>query len=605
MEKSYLADSFFAMKPLLSVLILFLYSSVMFAQNEQLAKMYFDRGEFEKALQSYDELYKSQPGNSVFFQKLIECHQQLEQYDAAETLLIDRLKRIKQPGMLVELGYNYQLKKDPIKAEQYFAEALDHVRERPTNVYAVANVFERKVLLEKALEAYELAVSLDPKSRYNYQMGLLYGQLGKPDRMIEKFLDEVYENPQNNILIQNQFSRFMGNDPDEVFAPQLRKALLIRAQKSQEIFWNQMLSWFFVQQKDFGKAFAQEKAIYKREPDNFDNIVNLAQMALEENEEETAKEILEFILENTQDAGLQIQAHYYLTEMRMDRALPKEYPAIESHLNMLIKKYGVSPYSLSLQLLQAQFYTFYLNKSEAGKKILQEALQLPLNKYQEADVKMDLADILLFEEKYHQALVFYTQIEEDLKNDAVGHEASLKAAKTSYYKADFDWALVQLKVLKSASTQLIANDALELFLLINDNTIQDSTQTALKKFAKADFLKYQNRNQEALKAFQQLLKEHTDDPIVDITLYRIGQLFEITRDYAKALEHYQLIIDQHPDSIYRDEAYFFSGQLYQKYLDQPDKAKTMYEALIFNHQDSIHFVEARKRYRQLRGDVNI
>lgn len=593
------------MKSFLTLFAFLIITSTVWGQNEQLAKMYFDRGEFEKALQSYDELYKSQPGNTPYFQRLIECHQQLEQYDAAEALLVDRLKRIKQPGMLVELGYNFQLKKDLVNAEKYYAEAMDHVRERPSNVYSVANVFERKVLLDKALEAYELAVSLDPKSRYNYQMGLLYGQLGKPDKMIEKFLDEVYENPQNNILIQNQFTRFLSNDPDEVFAPQLRKALLVRAQKSQEIFWNQMLSWFFVQQRDFGKAFAQEKAIYKREPNNFDNIVNLAQMALEEKEDDTAIEILEFILENTQDLDLQIQAHYYLTDMRIDRALPKEYPVLETHLNTLLKQYGISPYSLNLQLLQAQFYAFYLNKPEQGKTILQKALQLPLNKFQEVEVKMELADILLFEEKYHQALVYYTQIEEDLKNDTMGHEASLKAAQTSYYKADFEWALAQLKVLKSASTQLIANDALELFLLINDNTIQDSTQTALKKFAKADFMKYQNRNQEALKAFQTLLKEHTEDPIVDITLYRIGQLFEITRDYNKALEHYQRIIDEHPESIYRDEAYFFSGQIYQKHLDQPDKAKMMYEALIFNHQDSIHFVEARKRYRQLRGDANL
>jgi hypothetical protein len=37
---------------------------------------------------------------------------------------------------------------------------------------------------------------------------------------------------------------------------------------------------------------------------------------------------------------------------------------------------------------------------------------------------------------------------------------------------------------KSSNTQLIANDALEYFLLINDNTVADSTQTALKEFAK-------------------------------------------------------------------------------------------------------------------------
>jgi tetratricopeptide (TPR) repeat protein len=187
----------------------------------------------------------------------------------------------------------------------------------------------------------------------------------------------------------------------------------------------------------------------------------------------------------------------------------------------------------------------------------------------------------------------------------LGHEASLKAAKTSYFKADFDWALTQLKVLKSASTQLIANDALELFLLINDNTVADSTRTALKKFSKGDFYLYQNKNQEALTQFQQILKDHKGEEIEDETILRIGQTYQELTDYNNALLFYQQIIDNHPESIYRDEALFFSAEIYNKHLNQPEKAKPLYEAVLFNHQDSIHFVEARKNFRQLRGDSNL
>ena len=120
----------------------------------------------------------------------------------------------------------------------------------------------------------------------------------------------------------------MVDDADLVFANQLRKALLIRVQKDQDLFWNQMLSWFFVQQKEYGKAFIQEKAIYKREPDSFSNIVNLAELAIEDEEYETAKEIFSFILDNTQDLELQIQSHYYLMDMQINQATAKEYPQI-------------------------------------------------------------------------------------------------------------------------------------------------------------------------------------------------------------------------------------------------------------------------------------
>ncbi len=51
-----------------------------------------------------------------------------------------------------------------------------------------------------------------------------------------------------------------------------------------------------------------------------------------------------------------------------------------------------------------------------------------------------------------------------------------------------------------------------------------------------------------------------------------------------------------------DEALFFSAEIYNNHLSNPELAKELYEQIIFNHQDSIYFVEARKEYRILRGD---
>ena len=592
------------MKKILLIINLF-FSLIAFSQNEQLALNYFDKGEFEKAIISYEDLLKSQPANSFYFQKLVESHQQMQHFDVAEKLIQERLDRYKQALLLVELGYNFQLKKDTSKANKYYDQAVEKIKENPSNVYTIANAFEKKTLLDYALQSYKLAVSIEPKMNFNYQMAVLYGQSGKTDLMIETFLDESFANPNSTIMIQNQLSRFMNDEAEESFNTSLRKSLLLRAQKNQDIFWNQFLSWFFVQQKEYSKAFIQEKAIYRRDPESFSNIVNLAQLALEENEEETAQEIFGFVLENTQDQDLQILANYYLMEAKIKKAPEKNYPAIKAELDLLVKKFGITPYSLQLQILQAHYTTFNMKNPEEGKIILKRTLELPLNKYQTADVKMELADILLYEEKFNQALIYYSQIEEDLKNDPVGHEASLKAAKTSYFKTDFEWALKQFKELKSASTQLIANDALELFLLINDNTVADSTQVGLKKFARGDYLLYQNKNKEALEQFQAILKEYKGQEIEDETLLRIGQIYEKLGDYASALSNYQSIIDNHKEGIYIDEALYFSAEIYNKQLKDVEKAKSLYEQVLFNHEDSIYFIDARKKFRQLRGDANL
>lgn len=592
------------MKNFLSFIAL-LCSVFVLGQNEQLAQNYFDRGEFEKAMVIYDELLKVQPNNYQYFQKQVACYQQLKEYAKAEEMIRNRIDRFKQNTLYVELGYNYQLQKDTDKANKNYQKALDIVKENPNNVYGVASLFEQKVLLEQALKAYELGIAGNPNFNFDYQIALLQGQLGNMELMVDKLLDYAYRNPQNLALVQNQLARFMMEDTQETFNGNLRKALLIRTQKTQDIFWNQFLSWFFVQQKEYGKAFIQEKAIFKRSPDNFYTIIHLAKLAVQEQENETAKEILDFILLNTQDLDLQMEAHYQLVVMDIDKATPKEYPAIQEKLNLLLKQYGISPYSLRLQILKAHFDAFYLKQFETAQQTLTKALDLPLNNYQKAEVKMELADVLLLGEKFNQAIIYYAQIEDDLKNDEIGHEASLKMAKASYFKGDFDWAQQQFKVLKASSSQLIANDALELFLLINDHTTQDSTRVALKKFAKADFLLYQNKMDEALNGFRSLLKEHKGQSVEDETLLKIGKILEEKKEYAEALKVYQEIIDKHAEGIYVDEALFFSAEIYRKEIPDVEKAKALYEKVIFNHQDSIYYVDARNNYRKLRGDNNL
>jgi tetratricopeptide (TPR) repeat protein len=599
------------MKKIIAIIV-FLFSFAAFAQNEQLAQNYFEKGEFEKALVIYQDLEKKQPNNTFYTQKLVACYQQLQQYANAGKLLAEKLAKTGQPLLYVELGYNYQLQKDMVNAEKNYKAALASVTENPSNVYNIATTFEQKTLLEQAIKAYSIATVANPNLNFDYQVALLQGQLGNVDLMIEKLLSYAYNNQQNLIVVQNQLSRFMNEEGEEntaagsekSFNSSLRKALLLNVQKTQDIFWNQFLSWYFVQQHDYGKAFTQEKAIFKRDPDMFYNIVNLAKLAVEENEDATAREILEFILQNTTDPELQMQSHYYLLSMDIKTAQEKDYPAIKQRIDALLAQYGVSPYSLELQLLKADFDAFYRKDTKAGIDTLNNTLKLQLNKYQQAQVKMKLSDILLLDEKFNQAIIYYAQIEEDLKNDAVGHQASLKMAKASYFKGDFEWAQKQFKVLKSNSSQLIANDALEIFLLITDNTVEDSTQVALKKFAKADFLLYQNKKAEALAQYKDILTNDQTQSIQDVTLLRIGKLYESQGQYQLALESYKKIIDTYKEGIYVDEALFFSAEIYNKKLADPEKAKPLYEKVLFEHEDSIYFIEARKQFRLLRGDTN-
>ena len=585
-------------------LLFFIISLYINAQKEQLAQNYFDRGEFEKALISFQDLAKDQPNNGLYFQKSIECLQQLKQFDKAQTQLTERYDRYKQPTLLVEIGFNYQLQKNALQAKKYFDLAIAKIKTNADEVYGIGQVFEQKALVDYALLAYQTTMALNPKYAFNYQVALLYGQKGDVEKMIEMLLNESYQNQINAVRIQNNLSRFMAEDKTFTFTETLKKALLIRIQKTQDVFWNQYLSWYYVQMKEYGKAFVQEKAIYKRNPESFNTIVGLGEMAMDEKNTETAVEILNFVLQNTKDLDLQIQANAYLMDAKIATALSKDYPTINQELDLLIKQFGATPYSLSLLKLKAHFAAFKLKDAEQAKQILKNALEMPINSVQTAEIKMELADVFLYEEKFNQALLYYSQIQEDGNNSIIAQEASLKIAKTSYFKADFEWATHQLKILKSASTQLIANDAMDLFLLINDNTVEDSTQVALKKFAKADYLLFQDKKQDALQAFKAILHEFKGKEIEPVTLLRLGKMYETQADFTQALFYYQQILDNFKECIYVDEALFFSAEIYNQ-QNNFEKAKPLYEALLFKHEDSIYFVQGQQKYRKLRGDTNL
>ena len=237
------------------VTILIFFSLFVRAQNEQLAQNYFDRGEFEKALVSYEDLLKSQPGNMIYFQKTIDCYQQLQQFDKAEKGIQERLDKFKQANLLVELGYNYQLQKNTEKAKKYYDQAIDRIKKNVNEVYGIAYTFERKALTDYALLAYQTAATIDSKLNFNFQIAVLYGQKGEIELMLETFLNESYQNPQNLPIIQNQLNRFMTEDTNENFNDLLKKALLTRAQKTQDLFWKANCSR---SRRSFEKTYIRE-----------------------------------------------------------------------------------------------------------------------------------------------------------------------------------------------------------------------------------------------------------------------------------------------------------------------------------------------------------
>ena len=207
-----------------------------------------------------------------------------------------------------------------------------------------------------------------------------------------------------------------------------------------------------------------------------------------------------------------------------------------------------------MQIAYARFLTFKRDTPEPAIKNLKDYLEIPLNREAIAYVKFTLGEILVYHRKFNEALIYFSQIQQKFKNDIIGQNARFKVAETSFYKGDFDWALMQLKVLRSSTSQLIANDAMQLSLLISDNILEDSTQTAIRKYARADLLAYQNKTREAVVLLDDILENHKGEKIEDEALLKQGKLLEELKEYSKAAFNYQKIIEFYAQGILADDA---------------------------------------------------
>lgn len=595
------------MKIKLLVLLLF-FSVSIFAQNVELANSYFRKGEYEKAIMLYKPLHETNPVRRDYFKNLLTCYQQIEEYDLAYDLLQSQMIRFpNQTYLIIEIGYNYQIQDQLEVANIYYEKAIKLVRDNPNFVFVIGQSFRQNHLLDYALQTYQIAKNLNPKLNTEISEAQIYGEKGDLEQMFDLYLDLIDKNEKYYPTIQRYIATFITDDKNHEANILFKNLLLKRAQNNPKDSWNILLSWLYMQQNDYDKALTQEKSLYKRNLQSLDRIVEVGIVSLAKKDLETARNSFKFILENNSndyiDQKTILQARVYLLQIDNELAASdNELNDVNKKFQNLLNEYGKNNATIDLQIAYANFLSFTFNQPDKAIILLNEAMPLANSKFQKGTIQLNLADILVFTNQFNQALILYSQVQTDLKNSILAQEARFKVAQTSYFKGDFLWAQTQLKVLKSSTSQLIANDALDLNLRITDNIANDTIQDALKTYAKAELLAFQNKDKQAIDTLNYVLVNFKGHSIEDDALFKQAELYIKTKKYTEAENNYLKIIQTYPESILIDDTYFQLAELYVNHLNDSEKAKEMYQKIIFEHASSIYLVDARKKYRKLRGD---
>ena len=578
--------------------------------KEQLAQYYFNNGEFRQAIEVAEPLYKK-TANKYYYQMLYRSYVALEDYKEAERLVDSRMR--KNPNELylyVDLGKLHASRNDNKKKQKAYDEALGKLKYDQRQITELVDAFVSANEYGYAAKCYLKAREIT-KNKFLYlnELSSIYATMGDYEAMTQEYMNLLESSPGSINSVQVSLQRNLSQASGTELADGLRRALVSRIQKEpSNKTWLQMMIWFSLQEKDFEFALTQAKAVDVRFPENGGELVKKVSDIAKNNEAyDLAEEGYNYLMKKGKEHPLYYEAEVGSLEvkfLRLDRKYalsPKEYKALKLDYEKVIGELGKNLQTLQLMRNYAQLTAYYGNEVQTAADMLYDALEIPkLPTQDEGEIKLELGDLLLFAGEVWDASLLYMQVEKANKNDIIGSQAKLRNARLSYFTHEFEWAKTQLDVLRGATSKLVANDAMELSLLISDNMEDDSTYTTLEQYATADLLMYRNMLDSAWDAFDAIEHHTLSHPILDDVLMQKAKIRIKQGRYAEGEELLQKLIDFYGDGLLADDALMMSAQLNEKHLDNKNRAKEQYEKILLDHPTSLYTEQARKRYNELK-----
>ncbi|MDQ3101946.1 MAG: hypothetical protein M3R08_11210, partial [Bacteroidota bacterium] len=479
------------------------------------------------------------------------------------------------------------------------------------SVRQVANSFTRVNELDLALEAYVRGHKLvkDGQS-FHFEIANIHAMKGDVQKMVIAYMDLLPANEAYLQSVQNSLSRYMDFEKIDERSDLLRTELLRRIQKEpQRTIFHELLIWMYIQQKDLGAALIQSKAMDKRFDEGGTRLMELAQIALSNQDFSTAFKCYEYVLSLSRNDANYIEARIGAVKTRYAELTSMPEPSrgdledLDQRASNTLQELGLNKQTVDLIRDRALLKAYYLNDQAGAMALLEEGIELPqIDPKTRAQLKLDLGDVHLLHGDIWEASLLYSQVDLDYKYDVIGHDARLRNAKVSFYAGDFLWSQAQLSILKASTSKLIANDAMELSLRITDNLGLDSNATPLSYYAKAELLRFQHRYDESLAVLDSLQLEYPIHSLGDDILYERFRIAAARHRHEEAAGYLEKVLELYPLDILVDNALLDLGKLYEDKLKDPLKAQHYYERLLFEQTGSIFVPEARDRFRRLRGD---
>jgi len=572
----------------------------------QLAAQYTASGELLKALDIYQKLFRTD--DETYYPNYIKCLLSLKKFDDAESATKKMIRKHPDNSLYtISLGTVYTQSGAVDKANELYEDLIKKLPADQTAITVIAGQFYQNSNIDYAIKALEQGrVILKNDNLFSFELITLYRYKGDKVALTNEYLNFLPTNPAYIAQAQNTLSTLYEGGADY---DMLKAALLKKIQKDpQQTIYINLLIWQYLQQKDFDQALNQELALNRRGSSDDNSIMELCNTLVANQAYDAAIRGYAYLIGKGKDNPLYLPAKVEMISAEDQKITSSKYTqddllGLEKDYYDLLTEFGRSEYTAYAMQKLANLQAFKLHKFADAQKLLEDEANIPgLAPRLLALCKLDLGDVYLINGNQWDATLLYSQVEKDFPNNDVGEDAKFRNAKLAYYTGDFTWAKGQLDVLKAATSQLIANDVLNLSLLISDNMAADSTGEALKIYARADLLIFAEEPDKAVKTLDSIDVKYPGNALSDDILMAKARILIQQKDYNGAIPLLKKIYDNHPSNLWADDAVFMLGDIYENHLNDKAQAQTWYQKIITEYPGSLWINDARKRFRLIRGD---
>ena len=594
------------------IFLLHFFALGAFAQgsDEQLAAQYFDEEKFAFAMPLYEELAEKDPANITYYDRYLECLLREKQFEKAAKMVKKRKRRYADVYLYaVDEGYINYRQENTKAAEKIWDELLQELASsRDYNGFiGLAEAFQHRQNFDYAIRVYERGEEVfEGFTDFGSQLAFLYMITGNRTKGIEKYVNMVLRSG----LAYDQSRQWLEmNITDSADFAILRVVLLKQIQKMPDNYMlADLLKWTYIRLKDWDAAFVQTRALDKRLKEQGLRVIELGEICMSNEAWDAATRCFQYVVElgnsgiwyDAAVAGLLETRFQSLPENRGDTALQH---ALERDLLAYIAEFGHNDRTWRPVSRLATLYSSYMHLPGKSIDLLEHFVQHSGSRAKiAAAAKLQLADAYVADGDVWSSELLYAQVEKDFEEDPLGQEAKYRRAQLSYFRGNFEWARLQLDVLKGATTQLISNNAIELALKISENLGVDSNFHALEMFARAELFAMQNRFAEAEITMDSIVQLYPGHALSDDILYTRAGIKEKQGNYVEAAELYETLAIAFSHDLLADNAWFQLGLLYENALKDKEKAQDAFRKIVIDFPGSLYQPEARKHYRKLRGD---